>query len=303
MILPDSAPPERWSGFVLRGPCSLRRVAVAVTVVALLLASAPPAQAITRGDEERSHVVVSGQTLRGIAKRFHLTVEALRDANDLPLGGRLKVGTRLVIPAAGTDDGRKRDARAREEEDADKPRPRPRKEREDKADRDGKASARGPKRKKDGDGDDDAAADAPARKAGYLRLVHEQEEWEGVAVDKRGHPTKAARAAFARLLRPEATRKARPIDARLIKAVVEVSDHFGGKPIQVVSPPRGEAKGPHASHAKHDKGAAIDFHVPGVSNAALRDYCKGLGDVGVGFNPHAAFLHLDVREASAFWIE
>jgi uncharacterized protein YcbK (DUF882 family) len=47
----------------------------------------------------------------------------------------------------------------------------------------------------------------------------------------------------------------------------------------------------------------MDFHVAGVSNAELRDFCKGLGDVGVGYYPRSSFVHLDVRDTSAFWVD
>lgn len=47
------------------------------------------------------HVVASGNTPAGIAKRYGITVEALLEANHLRRTERLRIGQRLVIPGAG----------------------------------------------------------------------------------------------------------------------------------------------------------------------------------------------------------
>ena len=47
----------------------------------------------------RTHKVRRGETLKKIAARYRVSVEALRDANDLDTG-RISVGSRLVIPSA-----------------------------------------------------------------------------------------------------------------------------------------------------------------------------------------------------------
>jgi LysM repeat protein len=49
--------------------------------------------------EARSHVVRRGDTLTGLARRYGVTVQALREANDLSMRDVLKSGTRLRIPA------------------------------------------------------------------------------------------------------------------------------------------------------------------------------------------------------------
>ena len=49
--------------------------------------------------EARSHVVRRGDTLTGLARRYGVTVQALRAANDLSVSDVLKSGTRLRIPA------------------------------------------------------------------------------------------------------------------------------------------------------------------------------------------------------------
>jgi peptidoglycan lytic transglycosylase D len=46
----------------------------------------------------RVHVVRRGETLKGLAKRYRVSVQALREANDLTAGARLKAGASLKIP-------------------------------------------------------------------------------------------------------------------------------------------------------------------------------------------------------------
>lgn len=67
---------------------------LSIIAVSLLTAtSAVPAQ--------RIHTVVHGQTLGAIARRYGITVEELREANQLPSGIRLKIGQRLLVPSPG----------------------------------------------------------------------------------------------------------------------------------------------------------------------------------------------------------
>jgi hypothetical protein len=43
--------------------------------------------------------------------------------------------------------------------------------------------------------------------------------------------------------------------------------------------------------------------IDGVTNDRLAAYVRKLGFVGVGFYPNSGFVHLDVRDASYFWID
>ena len=56
-------------------------------------------------------------------------------------------------------------------------------------------------------------------------------------------------------------------------------------------------------HSNHMHGKAIDFRVAGVPNEALRDFCRTLKNVGCGYYPNSVFVHMDVRDQSAFWID
>jgi LysM repeat protein len=69
-----------------------------------------PAAAREAGEPQRFHVVYAGQRLSTIAKRYKVSVEALRMANGLGKSARLKPGDKLTIPGLDDPDG----SRARE---------------------------------------------------------------------------------------------------------------------------------------------------------------------------------------------
>jgi hypothetical protein len=59
----------------------------------------------------------------------------------------------------------------------------------------------------------------------------------------------------------------------------------------------------YTEHSRHNLGEAVDFVVEGVPNEVVRDYCRTLGAVGVGYYPHSSFVHLDVRSVSTYWVD
>jgi LysM repeat protein len=79
-----------------------RALAVACIASGALLLSAAPAAAQAL-ESPRVHVVVSGQRLESIARRYVVTVDALCEANGITPTTRLRVGQKLVIPAKGDD--------------------------------------------------------------------------------------------------------------------------------------------------------------------------------------------------------
>jgi uncharacterized protein YcbK (DUF882 family) len=103
------------------------------------------------------------------------------------------------------------------------------------------------------------------------------------------------------LLRPKAApRRRKAPDRRLLALLAEVSDHFGGRQIHVISGyrlPGGDTK----PTSRHVSGDAIDFRIPGVPLKALRDFCAQFSRVGVGYYPKSGFVHLDVRKRNARW--
>ena len=94
-----------------------------------------------------------------------------------------------------------------------------------------------------------------------------------------------------------------PLDPRLVALVGIVSNHFGGKPLEVVSGYRAYTPTQYTPHSNHNLGKALDFRVRGVPNEALRDFCRTLRSAGCGYYPNSTFVHLDVRDTKAYWID
>jgi uncharacterized protein YcbK (DUF882 family)/LysM repeat protein len=248
----------------------------------LALAFAPDASA------ETTHVVGPGHTLAKIAKRYHVSVAALREANNLAPGQKLKPGQRVIIPDPGSvSDAPARGSRAADSRAADS------RDEEYDSSRDDRAS-----RSRGGD-----AYSRKARPTGTVVLMRGSQRWTGKTVARGGKLAPAAAEAFKRMLRDESARSSHAIDPRLISIVTQVSDHFGGRPIEVVSGFRAHSDAQFTAHSNHNVGKAIDFVIRGVPNEVLRDYCHGLSDVGVGYYPNSSFIHLDVRSATAHWVD
>jgi hypothetical protein len=93
------------------------------------------------------------------------------------------------------------------------------------------------------------------------------------------------------------------IEPRLIALLGVVSNHFGSRKLEIVSGFRPYSPSQHTAHSNHNEGKAVDFRIPGVPNEVLRDFCRTLKNVGVGYYPNSTFVHLDVRSLPAFWID
>src|SRR3954466_12316015 len=79
-----------------------RRIALCALFGVLL---ALPAAAREGGEPQRFHVVYSGQRLNTIARRYKVSVEAIRNANGLSKNARLQPGEKLTIPGPDDPDG------------------------------------------------------------------------------------------------------------------------------------------------------------------------------------------------------
>jgi len=86
----------------------------------------------------------------------------------------------------------------------------------------------------------------------------------------------------------------RRIDSGLLARIQSITDHFAkpGMPerIVIVSGYRPESTG-----SFHASAQALDFHLEGVPNEALVDFCKTLENTGCGYYPNSSFVHVDVR--------
>jgi uncharacterized protein YcbK (DUF882 family) len=92
------------------------------------------------------------------------------------------------------------------------------------------------------------------------------------------------------------------IDPRLLTILSHVYDHFGDRPLELLSGYRFQRK----TTSNHFHGTAADIRITGVRPRDLRDFVHGLdtGGMGVGFYPRVGFIHIDVRPAPSYrWID
>lgn len=271
---------------------------VCASALALATASAGAAPAPRTLGGSRVHVVYPGQTLAMIAKRYNVSIDALCKANGITRRSPIRPKQRLVLPPrdgdvvpASLEKPEPEEARPVEKagkaDKTDKADKADRADKADKAEKADKASAKSGKGKS---------------KGGLLVLQSYTGSWRG-QVYKKGKITDSARAGIEKVLAAWRTGQHQPINDRLIRMLVKVSDHFGGKPIKVVSGYRPYSPTQYTPHSRHNSGHAVDFAIPGVPNKVLRDYCRTLANVGCGFYPNSSFVHLDVRETSAYWVD
>lgn len=274
---------------------------VAAVATAVLAASVIPAGARADG----RHVVHAGQSLARIAERHDVSVGQLAAANGLARTSALRAGQVLRVPRkgelyVGAGDtlaslarlrGVPIDALAR----ANHLPP-------------GATLRVGQRLVLPGANSDGATAGearwgAPKRPgvATFYR-VWSREERAVRLVNARGKAPPEAVRTLRHLLRPRNSTRRRDPAPRLLQLLAEISDHFGGRPLHVISGYR-PAGGTTRPTSQHVQGHAIDFRIPGVPLRELRDFCARFEDVGVGLYPTSGFVHLDVRPRSARWVD
>jgi len=272
-----------------------------------------------------THVVAKGHTIATIAARYHVTARAITEANPKANPKRLQIGDTLTIPGVAPKAGDKT-APAKSEGQA-------------KAAPGGKAAPTAPGSPAAAHGSPAPAAPLPPTTHGAhagpgahgstasATLAsapgkHGKDSYTGkpkqpnvvhlvrfgtaeeatVKVSTRGKVPGPALEQFKKLMHSSSGQTHTP-DARLVALLGIVSNHFGGKKIEIISGFRPFSPKQYTPHSNHNHGRAMDFRVQGVPNTVLRDYCRTLHDVGVGYYPNSVFVHLDVRSAPAFWID
>ena len=223
---------------------------------------------VSSGADARStHVVRHGQTLGGIALEYRTTVRDLIAANPRLKNKALRSGQTIVIPG-------------HDEVDVRRP------------------------------GSAKTSPEKPSRWSGkpkhpgvvHLTRLASMEDAITTVRDRAGRVPKGALPVFGRMLRAKSG-AVHGIDARLVALVGVVSDHFAGRRLEVVSGYRPYSPKQHTPHSNHNVGHAMDFRVVGVPNEVVRDYCRTLRNVGVGYYPNSVFVHLDVRNEPAYWVD
>lgn len=277
-------------------------VSALVAAIGLALAFAGGASA------ERDHRVGNGETLSSIARKYGVSVGALAAANDMKRTGTLRLGQSIVVPDRGVVIVRPGQtlasiARANHVSVGDL------------MEENGIKHAT---RLRPGDRlalpDTNLASIAPGRSAPRgrasskpvtFRRYGERKPLTVQLVDRRGRANRSAITRLGRLMKPRKlarrVRVRRP-DGRLVEMLARVAEHFPGHSFQVISGFRAVA-GYTKEGSRHTHGRALDFRIDGVKNEVIRDFCRTLPNVGVGYYPKSKFIHLDVRDRNAYWID
>lgn len=293
---------------------TILRAALAVCVSLAALASAPDASA-QRGPS--SHTVQDGETLSQIAQRYRVTTSALASRNHLAPPYPLRRGLNLRLPStavapAATPAVAAAPAAARTSAARTAPVAEVRSASRSTAR--SAPAARTTTRV--------AARSAPARESASTRRggatgrrasrwgtprrpglvnLHRIYSDERVTANLR-RPGRSVLGVMRRFMR-STSGATHNIDPRLLRTLALVSDHFGGREVEVISGFRPFRRGQWTPHSNHNSGRAVDFRVAGVPRRTLVDYCRTLPNVGCGFYPRSVFIHMDVRSDNAYWVD
>jgi uncharacterized protein YcbK (DUF882 family) len=243
-----------------------------------LLSSFAPTQ---RARADRQHTVKPGQSLTQIAKQYGVSLAALEKVNKLGPDASLQIGQRLTLPNSATSKAAEKPLK----QDAKRAAPEP------KAAKPVKPAKPDPKW-------------GTPKKPGTVSFyrIWSRETMRVKLVDDKGVTRPAAQRAMREIMRPRESRKRKLPNARLLKLLANVSDHFGGRQIQIVSGYRLPG-GLTRDTSRHVAGEAMDFRIPGVPLTEIRDYCYRFDAAGVGYYPRTQFVHLDVRRQNARWTD
>jgi len=100
------------------------------------------------------------------------------------------------------------------------------------------------------------------------------------------------------VLRCRRTDDEKDIDPQLVTLLSLVYDHFGGRPLEIVSGYRNQRK----QTSNHYKGRASDIRIAGVSPKTIEAFAETLdrGGMGIGIYPRSQFVHIDVRSPPSY---
>ena len=152
--------------------------------------------------------------------------------------------------------------------------------------------------------EDKLRQDPLPRPSGNLHLVFPgvKDEVEVNIYNKDGSYNLDALEQASHLLRCRRTDTEKPMDPQLLMLLSHVYDHFGGKPLEVVSGYRNQRK----QTSNHFKGTASDIRIAGVAPKKIREFAETLdgGGMGIGIYPKSGFVHIDVRPPPSYrWVD
>ncbi len=267
--------------------------------MALLLWASP-------GLAEREHRVRRGQSLSRIARRYNVDVHDLAAANELRVTAELREGQVLRIPERGYYYVRRGDSlnRIATENNISAA----------ELARVNNISRNAPLRfgqrlvlpgSEGGESRSEAERRwGRPRHRGVVRFMRPafEEEVRIRPLTNRGAIRRGPLRRLAHLLRDRRTQQERNPHDRLVRLLTQISDHFGGRQIVILSGYRPSGGGTRES-SRHVNGRAVDMRIRGVPNTALRDYARTLDSLGVGYYPNSSFVHVDVRDRKAYWVD
>jgi uncharacterized protein YcbK (DUF882 family) len=103
------------------------------------------------------------------------------------------------------------------------------------------------------------------------------------------------------LMRCQRTGAETPIDPRLLDLLYRISQRTH-QTIQIVSGFRAPMFSM-ATLSYHTRGMAADIRIPGMTPLMVRDLAESMGVGGLGYYPVSGFVHVDVRDDHARWID
>jgi hypothetical protein len=89
------------------------------------------------------------------------------------------------------------------------------------------------------------------------------------------------------------------LNPELLVRIQRLVDHFEKRSVEIVSGYRPTAR----AGSRHHSGDALDLRIDGIDNLALSEFARTLDATGVGYYPNSTFVHVDVREAPAYWVD
>ncbi len=282
-----------------------RRISTFIVATALFaLVACPTALA------QREHRVRSGQSLARIAHRYHVSVSNLAAANGLTRETQLRPGQTLRIPEQGVHyvaSGDSLNSIAHDHECSVADLTRVNHLRAGRPLRIGQRLIL-PGFEASQDRERAAARWGRPRHPGVVTLYRRSidRRFRVRLVDRRGRARRVARRRLRELMRQRRQRGGRlgpTPPSRLVETLARISDHFGGRTVTIVSGYR-TAGGYTRESSQHTHGHALDIRIHGVPMTALRDYVRStFHHVGVGFYPRSHFVHVDVRDRDAYWVD
>jgi len=273
------------------------------TLPALLVAGLLLVTTADRAHAQRAHEVRPGQTLSSIAKRHGVDLWDLALENDMQPTSPLRAGQTLRVPQRGVTyvrPGQTLSHIARTHDCSVQTL-----QRLNGLGSSERVRAGSVIRLPGFEPPQAAAIDrdwGPPKAPGWVKLDGRTGSAEVEMIDVDGNVRLKGLRALGAVMQRNESGTAQGAHPRLAMLLSKISDHFGGQPIRVISGFR-EAGGYTRESSRHVQGRAADIQVAGVPHRAVFEFCRSLPQTGCGYYPRSVFVHVDVREHHAQWVD